>query len=86
MTAAQINKELDKIEEVSLALAGLMMDTSRGWELFSETRKKYGEDWLSTKYCDVADRIVALLNEIELRFGSRVYRLPTGKRGFGPRK
>ena len=81
MSAAQINKELDGLDETSSILTSLMIELGRGYELFSETRQKYGEDWLSTTYCDVSDRFSSLLNEIERRFGSRVHRLP---RGFGP--
>jgi hypothetical protein len=83
MSAAQINKELDGLDETSSILTSLMIELGRGHELFSETRKKYGEDWLSTTYCDVVDRFSSLLNEIERRVGSRMYRLP---RGFGPIK
>ena len=86
MTAAQINNELDSLEKVSFELTDLMIELGRGWEKFSETYKKRGEDWLSTIYCDVVDRLGTLRNEIEMRFGSRVHRLPKGERGFGPRK
>ena len=86
MTAAQINNELDKLDKVIYKINSLMIELGRGWERPAKTRKKYGEDWLSTQYCDVVDRFASLYSEIELRFGSRVYRLPKGRRGFGPRK
>lgn len=86
MTAAQINNELDQLDKVSSDITNLMIDLGRGWEKPTDTRKKYGEDWLSTLYCDVMDRFGSLFNEIEMRYGSRVHRLLKGERGFGPRK
>jgi len=83
MTAAEINKELDKLEAQSSTLGRLMIEAGRGHERPSEYLKM--TDPLATELRKNSDRRYALRIEIGLRYGPNPpSRLPTG-RGLGPR-
>ena len=83
MTATEINKELDKLNEQDSALGSLMIEAGRGYERPSEYLKM--TDPLAMELRKNADRRQALRIEIDVRYGpSPPSRLPTG-RGFGPR-
>jgi hypothetical protein len=83
MTAAEINKELDKLNEQDSTLGSLMIAAGRGYERPSEYLKM--TDPLAMELRKNSDRRQALRIEISLRYGpSPPSRLPTG-RGFGPR-
>jgi hypothetical protein len=83
MTAAEINKELDKLQGQSSVLGSAMIEAGRGHERPSEYLKM--TDPLAMELRKNSDRRYALRVEIELRYGPNPpSRLPTG-RGFGPR-
>jgi hypothetical protein len=83
MTAAEINKELDKLGEQDSALGRLMIEGGRGYELPSEYLKL--TDPLSMGLRKNSNRRQDLRIEISFRYGPNPpSRLPTG-RGFGPR-
>ena len=83
MTAAEINRELDKLEGQSSTLGSLMIETGREHERPSEYLKM--TDPLAMELRKNSDRRCALRIEISLRYGPNPpSRLPTG-RGFGPR-
>jgi hypothetical protein len=83
MTAGQINKELDKLDEQDTRLGDLMIAEGRGHERPSEYLKL--TDPLSTELRKNYERRQDLHIEISLRYGPNPpRRLPTG-RGFGPR-
>ncbi len=85
MTAAEINRELDKLSEHSEKITDKMIAAGRGSERPSDYLKK--TDPLSVQARDVSQRISDLQDEIGLRYGPRApSRLPI-KRGFwGPRE
>jgi hypothetical protein len=83
MTAAEINKELDKLNEQDSTLSSLMIEAGRGYERPSEYLKM--TDPLVMELRKNSDRRQALRIEISLRYGPNPpSRLPTGW-GFGPR-
>lgn len=83
MSAAEVNKELDKLDEQNSTLGSLMIEAGRGYERPSEYLKM--TDPLALELRKNSDRRQALRIEINLRYGqSPPSRLPTG-RGFGPR-
>ena len=85
MTAAEINKELDKLNEQDSTLDSLMIEAGRGHERPSEYLRM--TDPLSTELRKNSDRRQDLRIEIEMRYGPGApSRLPTSKRGwYGPR-
>ncbi len=83
MTATQINRELDRLDQERSKLTDQFIELGRGHERASETAKK--DDPLSLAWRSISDRHQALRIEIELRYGPGApSRLPT--KGFGPRK
>lgn len=83
MTAAEINRELDKLEGQSSTLGSLMIEAGRGHERPSEYLRM--TDPLAMELRSNSDRRYALRIEISQRYGPNPpARLPTG-RGFGPR-
>jgi hypothetical protein len=83
MTAAEINKELDKLDAQDSILGDLMIEGGRGHERPSEYHRM--TDPLSMELRKNSDRRQDLRIEIEMRYGPNPpSRLPTG-RGFGPR-
>lgn len=80
MTAGEINRELDKLDKVFSKLNDTFIAVGRGNERPSELQGK--TDPLSLAMLDAFAKNRELQIEIELRYGSRVHRLP---RGFGPR-
>ena len=83
MTAAEINKELDKLNEQDSTLGSLMIEGGRGYERPSEYLKM--TDPLAMELRKNFDRRQDLRIEISMRYGPNPpSRLPTG-RGFGPR-
>jgi hypothetical protein len=84
LTAGAINKELDRLDEISDRLTDRMIAEGRGYERPSDYHRK--TDPLSTEINRLSDRQGDLRNEIERRYGPRPpRRLPSG-RFFGPRK
>jgi hypothetical protein len=85
MTAAEINKELDKLDAQDSTLGDLMIEGGRGHERPSEYLRM--TDPLSTELRKNSDRRQDLRIEIEMRYGPGApSRLPTSKRGwYGPR-
>jgi hypothetical protein len=82
MTAAEINKELDKLNAQNGTLGSLMIEMSRGHERPSEYLKM--TDPLALELRKNADRRQALRIEISSRYGPNPpARLPA-RRGFGP--
>jgi predicted kinase len=90
MTAAQINKELDKLGKESSKLADEMISAGRGHETASETRK--ASDPLARRWQANMDRHHVLRAEIDARYGPpgqsgiQISRLPMRRGSFGPRK
>ena len=83
MTAAEINKELDKLNAQDSTLGSLMIEAGRGYERPSEYLKM--TDPLAMELRKNSDRRQDLRIEISLRYGPNPpSRLPSG-RGFGPR-
>jgi len=83
MTAMEINSERTLLYSLSSALTSELIENGRGGERFSVIRTM--ADRLSVDYIAAADRDAALLAEVVLRYGSTISRLPTWRRGFGPR-
>lgn len=83
MTAPQINKELDKLDQLSSETTDALIAAGRGTEMSSETFTK--SDPLANDFKAIYHRRMALRIEVEQRYGGRIHRLPTGK-VFGPRK
>jgi hypothetical protein len=82
MTAAEINRELDRLEKLCSAFTDEMIAAGRGYERPSEWMKR--DDPLSQRGRAAYRRCDALRIEMELRYGPDCpARLP---RGFGPRK
>lgn len=81
MTAAAINKELDKLEAQRSENTRAMIAAGRGHERYSDTAGK--TDPLSVASHALQDRYAELCNEVEHRYGRRGVRLPL--RGYGPR-
>ena len=82
MAAAEINRELDRLDKQSSKTCDLMIAAGRGYETTEEIRKK--DDPLAQTCKALWDRRSALRNEIELRYGPGApSRLP---RGLGPRR
>ncbi len=82
MTAGQINKALDKIDDEISRINEEMIDAGRGDERASKTWKK--SDPLAMKWRAASEKRTALRNEAERRYGPGAPRhLP---RGFGPLK
>jgi hypothetical protein len=80
MTAGEINKELDKLEEQNSKLTQRMIDAGRGYERPSEYLRM--TDPLSMKLRKNSDRRMILRIQIERRYGPGApRRLP---REFGP--
>lgn len=83
MTAAEINKELDKLNAQDSTLGDLMIEGGRGHERPSEYHRM--TDPLSMELRKNSNRRQDLRIEISVRYGPNPpSRLPTG-RGFGPR-
>ncbi len=84
MTAAAINKALDKIDALRSQLGTEFIEAGRGHERPSETATK--TDPLATRANELFRQYMILEREIAARYGPGApSRLPTG-RGFGPRK
>ena len=83
MTAAEINSERTLLDSLSSKLTSELIKNGRGRERFSDIRPM--TDKLSVDYIAAAEREAALLEEVVLRYGSTISRLPTWRRGFGPR-
>ena len=84
MTAAEINKALDRLEAASSKTVQEFIDTGRGMERPSDYRLK--TDPLSARANELAGQLTQLRNEIIARYGPNPpSRLPQG-RGFGPRE
>lgn len=82
MSAAEINRELDKLEVLDRKVGDEMIAAGRGYETYSDTYKK--TDPLSLRYIDITSRRRDLRWEVERRYGPGApSRLP---RGFGPIK
>lgn len=82
MSASEINKELDKLDEEFWEINKAMIDAGRGHETFRDISNL--SDPLSIRNREHTERVDALNREIGLRYGPRApSRLP---RGFGPRK
>lgn len=82
MTAGEINKELDKLEEQNSKLTQRMIDARRGYERPSEYLRL--DDPLSIELRNNSNRREALRIEISSRYGPGApRRLP---KGFGPLK
>jgi hypothetical protein len=79
MSAAQLNRELDRVNSESLALNQRMIDEGRGHERPSEYLR--GSDPLALLLRANYDRRMAIVAEIERRAGPGMRRAP---RGFGP--
>jgi hypothetical protein len=67
MTSGQINKELDALDATSSAITREFIEAGRGSERPSETIQK--TDPLSARWKVASDRVMALHNEIERRYG-----------------
>lgn len=83
MTAAEINRELERLSEKRDKNTRAFIEAGRGHERPSDYRGK--KDKLSVEATEMEDRYRDLLDEVQRRAGPGVYRLPTGK-GYGPRK
>jgi len=85
MTAGEINKELDKLDQISSGLTSQFIEMGRGdWKQSDIRAKAKTGDELSAQHTAVSDRQRSLSIEIELRYGPGApSRLP---KGFGPRK
>jgi len=83
MTAMEINSERTLLDSLSSKLTSELIKNGRGRERFSDIRPM--TDKLSVDYIAAAEREAALLAEVVLRYGSTISRLPTWRRGFGPR-
>lgn len=81
MSAAEINRELDRISAEDSKVNQEFIDAGRGHEKYWDILKK--DDPLSRKALALASRRHKLKIEIERRAGPGMSRLP---RGFGPRK
>lgn len=82
MTAGQINKELDRLDQKNSSINDELIEAGRGHETANETWKK--DDELSMRWRRIADRRLDLKNEISQRYGpGSPRRLP---KGFGPRR
>lgn len=83
LTAAEINRELDKLDGQNSALGDLMIEAGRGYERPSEYLKM--TDPLAMELRKNSDRRHTLQIESSRRYGPKPpARLPTG-RGFGPK-
>ena len=83
MTAAQINKALDRLEKESSQVTAELLAAGRD-DRPSERRTM--TDPLSVRDTQVSAQLRLLRDEVAARYGSvSAHRLPTG-RGFGPRK
>lgn len=84
LTAAQINRELDRLERESSRISDKMISAGRGSERPSEYLMK--SDALSRRAAQNYERRMDLRAEITARYGPGApSRLPRG-RGFGPRQ
>lgn len=81
MSAAQINKELDKLDALDSALTSDFIAAGRGHEKPSEYLR--ADDPLARRARALFERRSALRREVESRAGPGMRRLP---RGFGPRR
>jgi hypothetical protein len=79
MAAAEINRELDRLDRVSRKLNQKFIDAGRGFERPSETWEK--SDPLAEEFKRLSDRRDSLRREVTRRAGPGMDRLP---RGFGP--
>lgn len=80
MTAGQINKALDRLEERSVKNTAKLLEAGRGYELSSEIQKL--TDPLALEYQDILRKRLNLRFEIDRRYGPGApSRLP---KGFGP--
>ena len=86
MTAAQINKELAKLDKASSKLTSSFIEAGRGHERFSDIAK--AKDPLALEMVAVTNRQGVLRDEGKARYGPKLIgNLPTHQRGkFGPRK
>lgn len=81
MTAAEINRELDRLDRQRRRLTDEFIEAGRGRETASETQKL--DDPLARRWNAITGRAYDLRNEITLRYGPDApSRLP---RDFGPR-
>lgn len=84
MSAAEINRELDRLDAKRSELNRAFIDAGRGHETAAETAKL--TDPLAVKFNMIADRQFDLRYEIERRYGPGApSRLPL-RQGFGPIK
>jgi hypothetical protein len=82
MSAAQINKLLDRIDQESSEITKEFIDSGRGYERSNDILKQ--TDPLSVRYRENWEKRMALRNEMERRYGPNTpSRLP---KGFGPIK
>ena len=83
MSAAAINRELDKLDKIRNKLDDEMIATGRGHETWSETVSKNPatSDDLTIAYQVVSARAGDLRRQVERRAGPGMKRLP---KGFGP--
>jgi len=79
MTAAEINKELDKLENVSSEMIDKFIAMGRGdWTPTDQAFAAGKGDGLSAQYLALTDRQNDLRVEVTRRYGSNVRRLPRG--------
>lgn len=76
LTAAKINKELDKLDSILSDFTDEFIKLGRGNERHSDICKK--NDKLSKDYIMVCDRRSKLRMEVESRYGGYISRLPKG--------
>ena len=83
MSAAAINRELDKLDKIRSKLGDEMIATGRGHETWSEKMSKNPatSDDLTIAYQVVSARAGDLRRQVERRAGPGMKRLP---KGFGP--
>jgi hypothetical protein len=74
MTARELNTLKDRALKTSSALVDEMINSGRGYERPTETYTK--TDDLSLRCISNWDLISAILDEMERRYGSRIYSLP----------
>lgn len=84
MSAAAINKELDRLDEMRSVSNDALIAAGRGHETWADTERKSPlEDDLTLVAQAISARRRDLVNEVQLRAGPNMYRLP---KGFGPRR
>lgn len=85
MSAAEINREMDRLRKQESAFCDEMIAAGRGYERPGEWLKK--DDELSLRGRTISDRRSALQVEIHVRYGSQAPSpLPTGKKHGPPQE